>query len=355
MLVRGPGGEARTNEPAPAVPAPAPAPAPPSKPPPIGPSSPPPSPPRGRRAAAAAAAAAAEASSPEDIRSLSPGQLATLKTDLAAEMAAAKERRATPSWQLVLRVLRGRYAPLIAVIHVIAGFVSSIFIYWSPVIIMSLLQGSALTPQAAAGSSAKGSLPAVGLSTVPAVVAAVSCVATAAHAQRSKELFMHASLPLLGAGVVTSFFPLLTRAHPAAGFVALVLTLALALAANPSISSILALLYKGPAEVVALPLFDAVLTAGAVIGAPLSGLIVQRSSSGFTWVTVMMGLLICTSSALLGVLAVWVAHGEQAEDLMLRPRRRFRLVSQSGSGGGGDGGGAAESVPKAAAAAATAV
>jgi hypothetical protein len=129
---------------------------------------------------------------------------------------------------------------------------------------MSLLQGSALTPRAAAGSSAKGSLPAVALSTIPAVVAAAACVGAAAHAQHKKELFLHAALPLFAAGAITSFFPLLTRAHPALGFVALVLTMAFALAANPSISSILALLYKGPTEVVALPLFDAILTVGAV-------------------------------------------------------------------------------------------
>jgi hypothetical protein len=67
----------------------------------------------------------------------------------------------------------------------------------------------------------------------------------------------------------------------------------------------------------------------------------------------MMGLLICTSSALLGALAVWVAHGEHAERLMLRPRRRFRVVAPTGGGGGGGGGKGEESAP--AGAAATAV
>jgi predicted MFS family arabinose efflux permease len=197
--------------------------------------------------------------------------------------------------------------------------------------IQGLLNGKVLTASAAAGSSAKGSLPAVGLSTIPYAVAGLTVVLASAHAQRRRELFLHGALPLLASGIIIALFPVLAAAHPVAGFVGLVATLSFGLAANPSISSILALLHKGPHEVVALPLFDTIVNVGAVIGAPLAGVIVQKTTTGFTIVAVLMGCLICVAALLVLALGAWVAHGPMAEALHLRPRRCGRMVA-SGAG-----------------------
>jgi predicted MFS family arabinose efflux permease len=209
--------------------------------------------------------------------------------------------------------------------------------------IQGLLTGKVLTASAAAGASAKGSLAAVGLSTIPYVVAGITVVLASAHAQRRRELFLHAAVPLMLSGVITALFPLLAAAHPAVGFIGLVATLACGLAANPAISSILALLHKGPHEVVALPLFDAIVNVGAVIGAPIAGLIVQKTTTGFTIVAVLMGCLICVAASIVLILGAWVAHGPFAEALHLRPRRRFRVVAPAAGGAGGaDGAGSSD-------------
>jgi MFS family permease len=193
-------------------------------------------------------------------------------------------------------------------------------VYWTPLIIKGLITNSALSSGAAAGGTARSSLAAVGLSTIPFAVGAAAVILAAAHAQRRQELFLHAAVPLAVSGVITTLFPLMAQASPILGFVSLIITLACALAANPSVSSIIALLHKGPHEVVALPIFDGVMNLGAIVGSPLTGAIIQKTERGFFWVTVVMGLVICLSTCLLLVLGAWVAHGPLAERLFLKPR-----------------------------------
>lgn len=276
---------------------------------------------------------------PSDVRGLASTELAALEHDLAREAADDEERRRTPGWRLVLMVLNSRYTPLMALINFVCGFVSSVFVFWAPLIVQGLLTGTALTRDAAKGASARGSLPAVGLSTVPYVVGAVTVLLAAAHAQRRRELFLHGAAPLFIGGVITACFPLLARLHPAAGFVALCATLACSLAANPSVTSILSLMNKGPQQSAALPVFDSFMHVGAVIGSPAAGAIVQRTGGGFTFVTVLMGALICAAAILIVVLGVWVAHGPRAEQVLLRRRRRGRVVDDGDDGGDCNGGG----------------
>jgi Na+-driven multidrug efflux pump len=84
-------------------------------------------------------------------------------------------------------------------------------------IIQGLLTGTALTDKAAVGASARNSLLAVGLSTVPFAIAALTLLVAAAHAQRRRELFCHAAVPLLISAVATALFPVLAGASPVAG------------------------------------------------------------------------------------------------------------------------------------------
>lgn len=279
---------------------------------------------------------------PRDVRGLTPQEAEALQADLKQEAAEDDSRRSLGlrgSWRLVASVLCTRFTPLMAVITFVSGFVSSIFVFWAPLIVQSLITGRALGPEAAKGSSARGSLPAVGLSTVPYAVGAVTVLLAAAHAQRKKELFAHGAVPLFAGGVLTALFPVLTRAHPAVGFVALCATLACSLAANPSVTSILTLMNKGPQQSVAMPVYDSIMHLGAILGSPVAGVIVQRSGGGFTWVTIVMGILIMVAAALVAVLGVWVAHTDKAEQVLLRRRRRGRVVDGGGVDGvgGGDG------------------
>jgi len=202
-------------------------------------------------------------------------------------------------------------------------------VFWTPLIIRGLLTGEVLTSKAAAGDnrSIKGSLPAVGLSTIPFAVGVFCVWAAAWHAQKTKELVLHAAIPLMIGGVVMACFPLLANASPIAGFVGLIVAVALPLSANATISAIMAAINRGPQEVVALPCFDVIMNLGAIIGAPVVGLIIQKTTTGFKWATVSIGCLVVVAAFMLLALAVWVAHGPLAAQLFLRRRQRFKVVA----------------------------
>jgi hypothetical protein len=55
------------------------------------------------------------------VRGLTQDQVALLKADLAAEEKDAAVRRATHWWQLLKMVAKGRYFPLLVVLHLIPG------------------------------------------------------------------------------------------------------------------------------------------------------------------------------------------------------------------------------------------
>ncbi|KAI8466364.1 MAG: major facilitator superfamily domain-containing protein [Monoraphidium minutum] len=299
---------------------------------------------------------------PAAVRGLAPPEVAALEADLASEAADQAARKKTPARALMGAVLRGRYFPLLAAAFFIAGVIATTYVYWTPLIINSLLKGSTLSRSAAAGGSARSSLPAVGLSTLPMAVAAVTCFLNAAHAQRRREVFLHAALPLAAAGVITVCFPFMAEASPVLGFISLVLTLACALAANPAITSINALIHKGPEETIALPMLDTFLNLGAVVGAPITGAIIQKTSRGFFWVTIVMGILILilvmgililVAASLLLILRAWVARGPLAQQLYLTPKGRAARAAAAGAAAaaGGEAANGAAAPPGGAAAA----
>jgi hypothetical protein len=72
---------------------------------------------------------------------------------------------------------------------------------------------------------------------------------------------------------------------------------------------------------------------GAVVGAPLAGLIIQKTTTGFLWVTAAMGVLLCVAALMVMALGVWVAHTDSAEKVFLRRRENWKVVPAPVGGG----------------------
>jgi hypothetical protein len=69
---------------------------------------------------------------PSSLRGLAPNERQALSDDLAVEAKHEAERRATPSWRLLLAAVKGRFFPLCAAVNFVAGIVATAYVSWMP-------------------------------------------------------------------------------------------------------------------------------------------------------------------------------------------------------------------------------
>lgn len=132
--------------------------------------------------------------------------------------------------------------PLLPLV-VFAGFAVSMaaysFLFFSAIIVASLLKGKAgLTNVAVAAAAGSMELKPVLLLAIPSATAALVAIAVAVHSQRRDEVYWHSSIPLIVAGIVFMIFPPLGSASVAAGFVAVIVFASSVAGANGPLLSV---------------------------------------------------------------------------------------------------------------------
>lgn len=212
------------------------------------------------------------------------------------------------AWSILKDVMRNGYIWLSAFCGMLTSVASHTYLAYTPIIINNLLNGTALSNKStvAAAKGNKSLLP-VALAMVPYTLAVVTSYLVAHSAQRRDEHFWHVSLCLLVGGIILALFPPLAKAAIAAGFLSLSVSLAIGAAANGPAMALVARLCKGSEQVVALPFFSSFSVVGGILGPLLTGALMNRLG-GFTWVTIIMGVLMFCTGLLVLVLRAWVMH-----------------------------------------------
>ncbi|KAI8463284.1 MAG: major facilitator superfamily domain-containing protein [Monoraphidium minutum] len=236
--------------------------------------------------------------------------------------------------KLLRSVVRNGYMWIAFLCGTLTSVASHTYLTYTPIIINSLLNGTALSNNASvAAAKGSNSLLPVALAIVPYTLASISSYFVAHSAQRRDEHFWHVSSCLLAAGVILALFPPLAKAATWAGFISLSLSLGIGAAANGPAMALVGRLCKGNEQVVALPLFNSFSVVGGIIGPLLTGALMTRLG-GFTWVTIIMGVLMVATGLLVLVLRAWVMHDGGLPDGGMRLASMLTRTSGHSSDGG---------------------
>jgi hypothetical protein len=295
---------------------------------------------------------------------------------------------------MVGAVARNGYLWLAGTCGALTSVASHTYLAYTPIIVSNMLAGTALSNSAtvAAAPGSKDLRP-VALSIVPFATAVVASYLVAHSAQRRDEQFWHVAGCLLVAGIVLALFPPLTKAALGAGFASLAISLAAGASANGPAMALVARLCKGREQVVALPMFSSMSVIGGIIGPLVTGVLMSRLvrptraraaqpagregaghaplrrraqgaaagglcpgparspsvpppqfaplspllQGGFTWVTIIMGVLMSVTGLLVLVLRAWVMHdGGPPDGGMRRYRSEISATVPPGVPAGAD-------------------
>lgn len=163
-------------------------------------------------------------------------------TQMLRNQANCPSRHQLPSnpWPLLKPVLTN----WLLLLPVFAGFAMAMgsyaFLYFSTIIVASLLKGKGgLRKVSAAAAAGALELKPILLMAIPCAVAGVVAWAVAAHSQKRNEVYWHSSICLAFAGVMYMAFPFIGAVSVAAGFLTVVLFASAVAAANgPLLSAI---------------------------------------------------------------------------------------------------------------------
>ncbi|GBF99612.1 MFS transporter, partial [Raphidocelis subcapitata] len=206
---------------------------------------------------------------------------------------------------LVRLVLANGYFWMLFTTGLLMSTAATTYGVFTPIIFSNLLNGTAFSNAAtvAAAAGSKTLLP-VALTVVPYTLAVALTYLLAASMQRHNEHFIHIFSTLMFSGVLMALFAPLAHAAVAAGFVALSVSLATSFATTGPGMVLVARLCKGRELVVAQPMSNTFNVLGGVIGPPVTAALL-KTKGGFTWVSVLMGLLVVACSSMLIVLRAW--------------------------------------------------
>lgn len=230
---------------------------------------------------------------PADAKWLTEEQKALLAADMADSAKRSPPRESIPRnpLRLLRMVLANPLIPLISLSGFIVSMAAFTYIFWLPVIINALLNGTALSNAVASAKRGSFDLLPVLLTIIPYFVAAFAAWGVAHSAQRRDELYFHSSTCLLLGGLFFLLFPFMAAASIPAGFVSLVLTSALVASGNGPSHGIAGRISSGPAQVIGMPFFSSVSVIGGFVGPFVTGAIVQQRG-GFQLVCMLNGGLL---------------------------------------------------------------
>ncbi|KAI8463282.1 MAG: major facilitator superfamily domain-containing protein [Monoraphidium minutum] len=210
---------------------------------------------------------------------------------------------------LVRQVLANRYFWSMFACGTLASIAAASYIAYTPIIINALMEGNVLSSNVSVAASRGGSSSwkPVLLSMVPYTIGVGLSYVVAHSSQRRNEHFYHIIACLGSAGVLMALFAPLAKASAVAGFLSLTLSLAVSFAGQGPGMALIARLCKGREHVVAQPMSNTFNVIGGIVG-PLLVAAIINTKGGFTWVTVIMGLVLFVTAIILLLTRFWVMH-----------------------------------------------
>lgn len=266
---------------------------------------------------------------------LDPAERAALESEVQRHHAPGPIGNDIPgAIELVKRVLRNPYFYLVFFGALVGSTAAVIYIAYTPIIINNMLRGTAFgnaTVQAAKGAQ---DLRPVGLTVVPYSLAAVLAYIVATSSQRRNELFYHVASCSIIAGVLLLLFTPIARASLAAGFIVLSLSLAFCFGGNGPGMALIARICKGREQIVALPMANGFAAVGGIIGPLVAGAI-MKTQKGFTWVFILMGILLITCGCCTLILRFWVLRNGGLPDQALSAESQASMQREKSDVGPG--------------------
>lgn len=222
--------------------------------------------------------------------------------DMARQKVASPRRSEIPRNPLRLLglVLRNPLLSYMCAAGVFIGASGYMLLAFTPIIINALLAGSLAKASVVAAAGRSPLLP-IALSAVPFIVAVFATVGLAHSSQQRQEPFLHCGIAQLLSGVLLAVTPPLTAVSVGAGFAAFIATVSCYSAANGLTYTVASRLSAGPGQVVGVPVYLAIATAGGMLGPSLTGVLLQRTG-GFTSSMLVFGVMLVCCGLIIGSL-----------------------------------------------------
>ncbi|GBF99610.1 MFS transporter [Raphidocelis subcapitata] len=232
--------------------------------------------------------------------------------------------------RLLRETLTNGYVWVVCFSGILMSISTNTYSIFTPIIFSNLLNGTAFSSAAtvAAAAGNKTLLP-VALTVVPYTLAIVFGYLLSYSMQRHDEHMIHMSSALVIAGVLMALFAPLAHAAVWLGFVGLSLSLASTLSTAGPGMVVVARLCKGREVVVAQPVVQTFNLMGGVIGPPIAAAM-MKSKGGFTWLSVIFGLLLVICSCILLALRAWVMRDGGMPDGGIGRKRKQEAALPAG-------------------------
>eukprot|EP00775_Hariotina_reticulata_P012666 gene12666-12793_t len=219
---------------------------------------------------------------PTDASWLSAGEQELLQGDMAASAKRSPPRALIPRnpWTLMIMVFKNPLIPILSAVSFLLYLASYTFIFWLPVIINALLNGTAFAKATAAAQQGSLDLKPVLLTSVPYAVASVVCWVVSHLTQQKQALYIPISVLMFVGGGAIGLFSGVGQASVAVGFICLIVAASAVSATSGPIAVVASRICSGPSLVVGMPMFNSIGVLGGFTGPFLTGAMLQ-SSGGF--------------------------------------------------------------------------